>query len=57
MSKYIVYVDGIEGWQECEVIKFYSNRAVVITSTGTQLDRIYKGTAESKPDRCVYKEV
>jgi hypothetical protein len=57
MSKYIVYVDDIEGWQECEVINFYSNRAVVITSTGTQLDRIYKGKVEPRADRCIYKEV
>ena len=54
--KYVakVYVDDIEGWQECKIIHMYRDRAVVITRTGTQLNRIFKNTENAKEDRCIY---
>lgn len=54
--KYVakVYVDDIEGWQECKIIHMYRDRAVVITRTGTQLNRILKNTENAKEDRCIY---
>ena len=54
--KYIakVFVDEIEGWQECKIIHSYRNRSVVITRTGTQLDRIFKATENAVADSCVY---
>lgn len=54
--KYIakVYVDDIEGWQDCKIMQMYKDRAVVITRAGTQLDRIFKNTKDVKPDRCIY---
>lgn len=54
--KYIakVFVDEIEGWQECKIIHSYRNRSVVITRTGTQLDRIFKATENAVADGCVY---
>lgn len=54
--KYVakVYVDDIEGWQDCKIIHMYRDRAVVITRTGTQLNRILKNTEDAKEDRCIY---
>lgn len=54
--KYVakVYVDDIERWQECKIIHMYRERAVVITRTGTQLNRIFKNTENAKEDRCIY---
>lgn len=59
-----VYVDDIEGWQECKVIninnsKLSIDRATVITTAGTQLNRIVKfildeEEAEFKADGCIY---
>lgn len=54
--KYVakVYVDDIEGWQECKIIHMYRDRALVITRTGTQLNRFFKNTEDAKEDRCIY---
>ena len=57
-----VYVDDLEGWQECKVLnvnntKLEINRATVICSTGTQLNRVVKFALdedELEPDRCIY---
>lgn len=59
-----VYVDDIEGWQECNVIninntKLAINRATVITVTGTQLNRRVKFVLgedddDFKADGCIY---
>ena len=57
-----VYVDALEGWQECKVLnvnntKLEINRATVICSTGTQLNRVVKFALdedELEPDRCIY---
>lgn len=54
--KYIakVYVDDIEEWQECKIIRMYGDRAIVFTRTGTQLNRIFKNTENVKADGCIY---
>ena len=59
-----VYVDDIEGWQECNVIdinnpKLSIYRAKVVTQTGTQLYRRVKfvldeDDEEFKADGCIY---
>lgn len=49
-----VYVDSIEGWQDCKIIHSYRDRAVVITKTGTQLNRILKMTEDYREDGCIY---
>lgn len=49
-----VYVDSLEGWQECKIVHMYSDRAVVITKNGTQLNRILKTTDNAVADGCVY---
>lgn len=51
-----VYVDCIEGWQECEVINLSNYRATVKTKFETQLNRIVKITENKdlKEDGCVY---
>lgn len=59
-----VYVDDIEGWQNCKVIDVNNtrlgiNRATVICESGTQLNRVVKFVLDEddedfKPDRCVY---
>lgn len=49
-----VYVDPIEGWQECKVINISEYRATVRTKFGTQLNRIFKVNCDLKPDGCVY---
>lgn len=59
-----VYVDDIEGWQNCKVIDINNtrlgiNRATVICESGTQLNRVVKFVLDEddehfKPDRCVY---
>ena len=59
-----VYVDEIEGWQECKVININNtrlsiSRATVITTTGTQLNRRVKFVLgeedeEFKTDGCIY---
>ena len=49
-----VYVDYIEGWQECEVINISNYRATVRTKLGTQLNRIIKVNEVLKTDGCVY---
>ena len=49
-----VYVDNIEGWQECKTVHSYRDRAVVITKSGTQLNRIFKRTEDCLEDGCIY---
>ena len=57
-----VYVDDLEGWQECKVLdisntKSEIHRATVLCSSGTQLNRLVKFALdedEIKPDRCIY---
>lgn len=57
-----VYVDVLEGWQECKVLdisntKSEIHRATVLCSSGTQLNRRVKFALdedEIKPDRCIY---
>ncbi len=57
-----VYVDDLEGWQECKVLNIENtrlgiNRATVLCSSGTQLNRVVKFALdedEIKPDRCIY---
>lgn len=57
-----VYVDSIEGWQECKVIDIQNtrmgiDRAIVITSTGTQLNRVVKFVIDEDEiieDGCIY---
>ena len=57
-----VYVDDLEGWQECKVLDIENtrlevHRATVICSTGTQLNRVVKFALdedELEPDRCIY---
>lgn len=57
-----VYVDDLEGWQECKVLNIENtrlgiNRATVLCSSGTQLNRLVKFALdedEIKPDRCIY---
>lgn len=59
-----VYVDDIEGWQECKVININNtrlsiSRATIITTTGTQLNRRVKFVLdeedeEFKEDGCIY---
>lgn len=52
--KIMVYVDGIEKWQECKVINIKNHRATVRTKLGTQLNRVIKYTEDIKEDGCVY---
>lgn len=60
--KWKVYVDDLEGWQECKVLNIENtrlgiNRATVLCSSGTQLNRVVKFALdedEIKPDRCIY---
>lgn len=57
MSKVKVYVDFIEGWQECEIIKKMDFRAVVKTKNGTVLNRflrVVSNESELVPDGCIY---
>ena len=66
LNEYVwkVYVDDIEGWQNCKVIDINNtrlgiNRATVICESGTQLNRVVKFVLDEddedfKPDRCVY---
>ena len=57
-----VYVDDLEGWQECKVLNIENtrlgiNRATVLCSSGSQLNRVVKFALdedEIKPDRCIY---
>ena len=57
-----VYVDDLEGWQECKVLDIENtrlevHRATVLCSSGTQLNRRVKFALdedEIKPDRCIY---
>ena len=57
-----VYVDDLEGWQECKVLNIENtrlgiNRATVLCSSGTQLNRLVKFALdedEIKPDGCIY---
>lgn len=59
-----VYVDNIEGWQECNVIDINNtrlgiDRAIVLTTTGAQLNRRVKFVIDEededfKPDGCIY---
>ena len=57
-----VYVDDLEGWQECKVLNIENtrlevHRATVLCSSGTQLNRRVKFALdedEIKPDRCIY---
>ena len=55
-----VYVDDLEGWQECKVLDIETtrlevHRATVLCSSGTQLNRRVKfALDEIKPDRCIY---
>ena len=62
--RWIVYVDDIEKWQECKVLdvdnkRLGINRATVVTTTGTQLNRRVKfiigpEDEDFKQDRCIY---
>ena len=60
--KWKVYVDDLEGWQECKVLDIENtrlevHRATVLCSSGTQLNRRVKFALdedEIKPDRCIY---
>ena len=55
-------MDDLEGWQECKVLNIENtrlgiNRATVLCSSGTQLNRLVKFALdedEIKPDRCIY---
>lgn len=57
-----VYVDNLEGWQECKVLDIENtrlevHRATVLCSSRTQLNRRVKFALdedEIKPDRCIY---
>ena len=57
-----VYVDGIEGWQNCKVVDIENtgediNRATVVCESGTQLNRIVKYALDEDEliaDRCIY---
>ena len=57
-----VYVDDLEGWQECKLLdikntKSEIHRATVLCSSGTKLNRLVKFALdedEIKPDRCIY---
>ena len=57
-----VYTDPIEGWQNCIVLDVLNSnqeieRAIVITKSGTQLNRIAKFVDEDDeiiPDSCIY---
>lgn len=57
-----VYVDDLEGWQECKLIDIQNtrlgiDRATVITEADTKLNRLVKFAIdedEIKPDRCIY---
>lgn len=59
-----VYVDDIEGWQNCKVIDISNtlleiDRATVICESGTQLNRRVKFVLDEededfKADRCIY---
>ncbi len=57
-----VYVDDLEGWQECKVLDIENtrlevHRATVLCSSRTQLNRRVKFALdedEIKPDRCIY---
>ena len=57
-----VYTDPIEGWQNCIVLDVLNSnqeieRAIVITKSGTQLNRIAKFVDEDDeiiPDGCIY---
>ena len=59
---YKVYVDGIEGTQDCKVLNIDNiqteiKRATVITDSGTQLNRVFKYVFEDgevKNDGCIY---
>lgn len=62
--RWIVYVDDIEKWQECKVLdvdnnRLGINRATVVTTLGTQLNRRVKFITgpeddDFKQDRCIY---
>lgn len=62
--KWLVYVDDIEKWQECNVLDVNNtrlgiNRATVVTTLGTQLNRRVKFIIgheddDFKQDRCIY---
>ena len=62
--RWIVYVDDIEKWQECKVLDVNNtrlgiNRATVVTTLGTQLNRFVKfitgpEDTDFKQDRCIY---
>lgn len=55
--KTLVFVDCIEGWQECLIVKVIGDRATVRTESGTTLNRsikIVKNESELMPDRCIY---
>lgn len=59
-----VYVDEIEGWRNCKVLDITNtrlgiDRATVVTSSGTQLNRICKFIIDEddedfKQDGCIY---
>lgn len=57
-----VYVDSIEGWQECKLINIQNtklgiDRATVVCESGTQLNRRVEfvlSEDEIKADGCVY---
>ena len=57
-----VYVDDIEGWQECKVVDIENtrlgiDRATVVCESGTQLNRIVKYALDEDEliaDGCIY---
>ena len=49
-----VWVDEVKGWQDCKIIHMYRDRAVVVTRSGIQLDRIFKATENLIEDGCIY---
>lgn len=54
--KYIakVWVNDVNGWQECKIIHSYRDRVVVVTKSGLQLNRAFKATENAVADGCVY---
>lgn len=51
--KYIVYTDGITGFEEASILDNLNGRVRVKTSSGTELIRNI-GTGNIKQDGCVY---
>ncbi len=55
-----VFVDCIEGWQDCLIVKRIDDRAVVKTKNGTTLTRFLKKVEnedELIPDGSIYEVI